>query len=36
MNDLFVAKKNKRNSGFSLVELVVAIGILAVISTIVA
>lgn len=36
MKDLFVTKKNKRNSGFSLVELVVAIGILAVISTIVA
>lgn len=36
MKALFVAKKNKRNSGFSLVELVVAIGILAVISTIVA
>lgn len=36
MKDLFVAEKNKRNSGFSLVELVVAIGILAVISTIVA
>lgn len=36
MKELFLAKKNKRNSGFSLVELVVAIGILAVISTIVA
>ena len=36
MKDLFVTKKNKCNSGFSLVELVVAIGILAVISTIVA
>lgn len=33
---VFIAEKNKRNRGFSLVELVVAIGILAVISTIVA
>ncbi len=33
---VFMAEKNKCNKGFSLVELVVAIGILAVISTIVA
>lgn len=33
---VFIAEKDKRNKGFSLVELIVAIGILAVISTIVA